>query len=182
MIDGRALNGQGPFAPQGLKQVQPNAYICILLAGVKTNHIAFAEQGCQIASYPCIPETIRSNQHVGQPWMHRQSGHLAALIGNPAIKTQGTEGPEKAAGAVKRVPGRRIKPFQFAWIVHTPKSQLQNQAGQVGLQNFRPVRRDQRVVHFPGPQAQADSRSDPSGPPPPLVGRSPRHRDGDQPG
>jgi hypothetical protein len=124
MIDVHALTGQGLFAPQGLKQIQPDAYVCILLAGVKTNHIAFAEQGRQIAGYPAMPETIRSNQHVGQSWMHRQGGHLPALIGNPAIKIQGAEGPEKAAGAVKSALGWRIKPSQFARIVHTPESQL----------------------------------------------------------
>jgi hypothetical protein len=122
MIDGRPLTGQGTVVPQGLNQVYPNAYICILLAGVKTNHIAFAEQGRHIASDPSIPETIRSNQHVGQPWMHRQGGHLPALIGNPGSKIQGAEGPEKFAGAVKGVPGWRIQPFQFAGIVHTPES------------------------------------------------------------
>ena len=106
MVDGCTLTDQGPFAPQGLEQIQPDTYVCILMAGVKTDHIAFTEQGRQIASDSAIPVTICSNQHVGQPWMHRQSGHLSASIGNPGIKIQGTEGSQKTAGAAKRVPGR----------------------------------------------------------------------------
>ena len=65
MIDGRALNGQGPFAPQGLNQVQPDAYICILLTGAKTNHIAFAEQGRQIAAEGQLPYRAGSQQQGG---------------------------------------------------------------------------------------------------------------------
>ena len=111
MIDGRPLTGQGSFTPQSLKQIQSDAYVCILLAGVKTNHIALAKQGRHIASDSSIPETIRSYQHVGQPWMHRQGGHLPALSGNPGSQIQGAEGTQKFAGAVKSVPGWRIQPF-----------------------------------------------------------------------
>ena len=96
------------MVPPGLKQIQSDAHVFILQAGLKTNHIAFAKQGRQIAGHLSMSETIRSNQHVGQPGMHRQGGHLPAVIGNPEFRIKGAERLEKPAGAVKSPPGWRI--------------------------------------------------------------------------
>ena len=166
----------------GTQQIQPQPHVRILSAGLKMNRVTLAEQGCQIAGRFPISEAVRGNQHVGQPWMHRQGGHLPAVFGNTGMVIQGAEGAEKFAGAFECTPGRRIEPFKFARIVHAPQRKFQGRTGQVGLQNFRPVCRCQRVMCSPGPQAQADTRPEASGASPPLFGRRLGYRDGDQAG
>ena len=142
------------MVPPGLKQIQPDAHVCILQAGIKMNHITFTKQGRQIAGYLSMSETIRSNQHVGQPGMHRQEGHLPTVISNPEIRIKSAERLEKPAGAVKSPLGWRIWPLQLGGIVHPPERQFQDQVGQVGRQYFGSLRRNERGVHFPGPQTQ----------------------------
>jgi hypothetical protein len=109
------------MVPHGLKLIQADAHVCILQAGIKTNYIAFAEQGRQIASNSAMSATICRNQHVGQPRMHRQGSHLPAVIGNPEIRIKSAERLEKPAGAIKSPLRWRIKPFQLAGIVHPPE-------------------------------------------------------------
>ena len=87
-IDGCARMGQRLFVAQGLQQIEPNAHVRIGTSGVETDYIAFAEQGRQIACSASLAPAVRSNQHVGQPWVQWQGCHLPSVIGSPVIRVQ----------------------------------------------------------------------------------------------
>ena len=71
-IDRCAPTGQRLSVTQGLQQIEPNSHVGIGTARFKTDHIAFADQGCQITGDAPLTVAVCSNQHMGQPWVQRQ--------------------------------------------------------------------------------------------------------------
>ena len=55
-----------------VEKIEPNSHVGIGTARFKTDHIAFADQGCQITGDAPLTVAVCSNQHMGQPWVQRQ--------------------------------------------------------------------------------------------------------------
>ena len=66
-IDGSVRICQGLFTACRLYQIQPDTHIGIGPAGIKSNHITFTEQGCEITCGTPLAQIVRRQHHVSQP-------------------------------------------------------------------------------------------------------------------
>ena len=121
-----------------------------------------------------MPAFFAVEQQPGQARACGQRGHVPAQGGGAALVVQRAQITQGLPGHGQPGGGRLIQPGQGGHSVRSscsPDRQLQQQAAQIGIQNFGPDLRAHAVFLFFGPEAAADTRfRTPS--PPRALGRS----------
>ena len=122
------------------------------------------------------------HHHAGEPRRQRQSAKLAALVGDAALRVDRAELDQQRLGFGQRARGRRIEKRERRGIGRAPLRQIEQQARQIGGEDFRPrigfERRGLRLV----PQPVADAGLGAAGAAAALIGCGARHPHGLEPG
>src|SRR6476661_7686686 len=93
----------------------------------------------------------------------------SAVIGNAPVLPKRPETPEQRSRLVEGSRGRRIQPEKIPRIGDTGVGEVQRQRRQVGLEDLGRVTGQEGRVLGGRPEAIADARRLPPGPPPTLV-------------
>ena len=122
------------------------------------------------------------HHHAGEPRRQRQSAKLAALVGDAALRVDRAKLDQQRLRFGERAGGRRIEERERRGIGRAPLRQIEQQARQIGGEDFRPrigfERRGLRLV----PQPIADAGLGAAGAAAALIGGGARHAHGFQAG
>jgi hypothetical protein len=112
----------------------------------------------------------RIDDHPRQPRRQRQSGDGAALLGEAAALVERAERGKEAARLSESGRGRRIQKGERRRIDDAPDGEIEQKAGEIGGEDFRPGEGDERPIARLFPQPIADAGLGTSGAAATLVG------------
>ena len=141
------------------------------ISATAAQNIAFRQQRRQVAGQRTEPQRLATQQQMGDTRMARQLGHGLAMGIECTTLVQRAEAVEQIQRLGIGCWRWHIEPAQLLRR-HAPAQQLQSQAGQIGLQDFRAGIGAELFVLRLRPQAVADARLQAPGTTGTLSGRS----------
>ena len=120
--------------------------------------IAFRQQRRQLRGERQRSQHARTQQHVRQARMRRDTRQLAPVRGDAGGAVQCAETLEQIPRAAQLCGGRWVEPAQRRGIPCAPARQLQRQRREVGVQDLRRSERRQTRVRALAPRPVADTR------------------------
>ena len=119
-----------------IKQRKPIAEISVVGAA---QQITFIHHSSNARRQFAEPQALPFDQHVRQPWVHRQASQHATMLGQlpvGAVAHQRAQSLQQLPPLHQRSGWRRVQPNQFIRLLHAPLGQLQRQRCQISLQHF----------------------------------------------
>ena len=156
----RAITPRSASGSPTLIAVEPSGNVggCV----GRAQRVAFLQQRREVGRQRALCRGFRRQQHRRQTGMRAELGHAAAGPGNAAGGVQGAQLAQQRLRRRQR-PGRWLVLEQQRFRPGAPGGAIQRQAGEFGLQDFRPVERRQAAMQRGGPQADRDARRFPPG-------------------
>ena len=166
----KPAHGISPLRALARKALQPLAEI-----GGTSAKPAFRQDRGNARRFLRLPVRPGLDHHPRQTGRQRQVAHAPAGFGDCAFGIECAEPREKRP---RLVPGRRrrwIQPGESKRFPHAPMGKIEHEAGQIGIEDFRPRKRLECPVRRRLPQTVADARFGAPCPATALVGSRTRH-------
>jgi len=159
--------------------VQPELHVCRGIPAAQG--VALLQQRRKLRRAGRLFRTLGGQHHRGQARMGAQRRHAVAVRGNAAVRVDGAQAAQQLRRGGQRPGGRRVGEGQIGGR-RAPGGAVQQQAGQLGLQDVRPVIGRQAAVQRRGPQPDGDARRLPARASAALVGGGAADAQGGQAG
>ena len=124
--------------------------------GVVAAKPALGDQDCHVCRRLAEPARAGLNQHVREARLERQSGDCAAVLRKLPGVVDRAEARQPRAGFGERGGGGRVEEGEARWVGLAPLEGGQEQARQIGLEDFGRVVRGEGAVRRFLPQADRD--------------------------
>ena len=112
-----------------------NAVVEVGAGGLAVEWVAFFEQGGDVCREGERAGLLGGDEHVGKARVAWQAVDLFAVVGDFAV-ADGAEGLEEFFGAADGVGGWIVEPAEGAWVGDAPFEEIEEQRGEVAVEDF----------------------------------------------